>query len=639
MSTETKKVFLTTIADLKDRSNIDYYICDEEAKYTTYTTAMSIAEAGIKYILSRYDVDEIIVLGRNYNANKDEKFETKLLDAHIDNIEDINSMSEYGFLCYRVSEFLNQLDFEFVDTSELIKDNEKEKIKTLIQNFKAKYSIAGEREIIYKLCMDRDLYRTFMQEVFNECTLDEQRWIKHYLYSEMDSYYKMHVKDNNTNTTIKFININDRNILTMKTISKVVKEILSEDNKGIDLYIDLQGLTPTDGNTLFSTFLMANRRIGYKCEVKGIINTKRTTGAFAGYISNAFDSYKIQKLVEGINLFLDYGKDNVLKECWNTLGIKSEAADKMFAAMDCIDEGIALCNIDLIVYGMRYIKREIDKYSNDVNFEDIYLDIVVKSIKADYGEMFAKGEIYMPGLLKWLLNKGFYQQILTLIESKIPSDMVERGIYYYAKNENDVEDFLQKLNVCYWSEIQRMRWQFSDVNHFFIKYYGRFAIDYRQKPELVAKDFARFKVEALKNNRDDVAKVYSDLNNDKLLFDLLFAYYRLGILRNMVNHAEELETDMNGAGILHRKDFIDEIKIALNKFINIYSRACDEVKCTKKPLTISEQMMKGYARNHELKILDESNPLVNHNSYTCQFNGKEVKIDITLFKNDEYMEE
>lgn len=51
-------------------------------------------------------------------------------------------------------------------------------------------------------------------------------------------------------------------------------------------------------------------------------------------------------------------------------------------------------------------------------------------------------DTYLYDLLKWTLKKGFYQQTLTIFESKIPNEIVERGIYYYAKNENDVDDFL-----------------------------------------------------------------------------------------------------------------------------------------------------------------------------------------------------
>ena len=634
-----KRIFLTSITELKDRTSIDYYVCDDEIEYGTYTTAMSIAEAGIKYIISKYDIDEIIVLGSSHCAQKDEKIITKLPNMHIENIEDVTSMSEYGFLCYRVSEFLNQLDIEYADTSELIDEKRKEEIKNDIKEFKNKHNVEGDREIFYKLCVDRDLYKTFGRDVFNKYVINEKKWTQHYLYSQMDSYYKMHVRDNNINASIRFIDINDRNVMTIKTITNVVNNILNENNKEIELYIDSQSFTPTDGNILFSTFLMANRKIGYKCDMKGLINTKRIKDDFAGRIADTYNSYKVQKIVEGIDLFLDYGKDTALKDYWNTLNIKNETIDALFASMDCIDEGISLCNIDLIIYGMRYIKKVIDKYIEKNVIENIYLDYIINSIRADYGELINKNDVCLYDLLKWTLKKGFFQQTLTIIESKIPNDIVNRGIYYYAKNENDVEEFLKKINVLYWSEQIKMRWAFNDVNHYFIKNYGRFAIDNRQKPDDVAKDFAKFKVDTLKNDRDDVAKAYSDLNNDKLLYDLFHEYYRLGNLRNQINHAEFLESNLDEKIIFNRKDIRDDIKMELEKFIGIYERACNEVKLKDKPISITDQKLKAYARSHELTILDDSNDLAKHNSYTCQFNGKEVRIDIRLFENEEYSEE
>ena len=602
-----KKIFLTTISDLKDRKDIDYYVCGDDAEHSTYTTAMSITEAGIKYIISKYDIDEIIVLGNKCNASTEEKSVTKLSSMNVKNIANLNMMSEYGFLRYRVSEFMNQLDFELLDIAESIDSGSEEKLKILIQDFKDKNNISSDKDIFYKLCVDNELYNKFKNEILDKCSLEEQKCIKHYFYSQMDACYKMHIKDNNVNSSIKYIDIKDKDLLSIETITDVFREVFSEENKEIDLYIDLQSLTPTDGNILINTFLMANRRIGYKCDIKELINTRRNTNAFAGLITDAFYSYKIQKLLEGLNLFLDYGKDKVLKEFWQTLGIEDEMANKIFAGMDCIDEGIGLCNVDLIIYGIRYIKKEIEEYDKLVEFHNIYSDIVVNAIKADYGKMLIGDDINLCDLLEWALKKGFYQQILTLIESKIPDDMVKRGIYYYARDEKDVEDYLQKVNDLYWKEQFKMRWSFNEVNHYFIKLYGRFAIDSKQKPELVAKDYANFRIEVLKCNREDIAKAYSDLNNDKFLFDLLYAYYIFGKVRNKVNHAEVMEFDLDGDAILHRKDLRDEISAGLVEFIDIYKRVCDEVKCEKKPLIITNQQFREYTKNHDPNISNENN--------------------------------
>lgn len=638
----TKKIFLTTMSELEDRNNIDYYVCDVGAEYGTYTTSMSIAEAGIKYILSQYDIDEIIVLGSEHNATKEEKKSIQVSDINIKNVHNIKSMSDYGFLSYRISEFLSQLDFEYVDTQELIENDVKEKIKNELKDFKKNNNIVGDREIFYRLSEDRDLYELFKKDIYEKHDLNEQKWIKHFLYSEMDSYYKMHIRDYNLNTNIRYIDIKDRGLLSIDTITNIANEILNEKNKEVELYIDLQGLTPTDGSTMFSTFMMANRRIGYKCDLRSLINTKRDRNAFSGIITGAYDSYNTQKLIEAIYLFLDYGKDRPLKEYWQSLNIKNEKVDTLFAAMDCIDEGITLCNVDLIMHGMRYIKKIVDEYEKAGVVNNIYLDFIINCIKVDYGEILDKEDVYIYDLLKWLLKKGFYQQILTLIESKIPDDMVERGIYYYAKNEDDVNLFLEKVNLLYWNEVYKMRWQFNDVNHFFVKSYGRAVIDNRQKPDFVSRDLAKLRVEALKNNNKELSHAYSDLKNDELLYDLFYTYYRIGNLRNQVNHAEYLESDLNEETLLKRKDIREDIKTELSKFINIYEKACkscNDNKIDKNRIVISTQQLKGYTRNHELKILDTNSDLVNKNTYSCDFNGKEVKIDIKLFKLDEFRED
>ena len=47
--------------------------------------------------------------------------------------------------------------------------------------------------------------------------------------------------------------------------------------------------------------------------------------------------------------------------------------------------------------------------------------------------------------------------------------------------------------------------------------------------------------------------------------------------------------------------------------------------------------MRAYVRHHELKPLIDSDTadIRMKNTYSCNFNGKEVRIDITMFKNDD----
>ena len=177
-----------------------------------------------------------------------------------------------------------------------------------------------------------------------------------------------------------------------------------------------------------------------------------------------------------------------------------------------------------------------------------------------------------------------------------------------------------------------MRWAFADIEHYFIKSYGRSVLDFRQKPDMVARDYARLRIDALYGKAKGILTAYSELHNDDLLYEVLLGYYRIGNLRNQINHAivEEPDPDLND--LTARKDSRDELKGELKKLIDFYSAACKKTDPAFSPCLLSSARMKSYTRRHELKPLEESTDLTVKNTYTCSYNGKEVLIDITLFK-------
>ena len=52
-----KNIFLTTLSETKNRLDINYYMCETPVGTNIYTTGISSAEAGVKYMLSLYHID------------------------------------------------------------------------------------------------------------------------------------------------------------------------------------------------------------------------------------------------------------------------------------------------------------------------------------------------------------------------------------------------------------------------------------------------------------------------------------------------------------------------------------------------------------------------------------------------------
>ena len=627
---DRRSVFLTTVNECKNRLDIKYFISRDVNGDPVFTTGISVAEAGIKTVLSDTRIDEIVALGPKEYCSSDSEEGIKLSDIKIKNGADISAMSEYEFFCYRIVEYLNQVDFEMIDIDELVSEDVKKTLSEKVDTFRKAHSLGTPKGLFLEICSDKELESAFRDEVLTGLTEDESKWVCHQLYTQMDAYYKIHVGSTNRDAIIRYLPIDLSGELRVDDITKVARSVLGDDDHKVDLYMDMQGMGSINGNTLISTFLMTNKRTGYTCKIKGLISSGKKPSAVSGRVLDLRKSYDITKLMSGIDLFLEYGKDAQLKEFWSSLNVIDPNAERLFNAMDCIDEGVSLCIVDLISYGINII-RSLVKKLKDKHTDNIYLEIILNAIKADYGSLLEGDELSVPELLKWCLRKGFYQQLLTIIESKVPYDIVKRGIYYYARDSKDIDAFRQELNVMYWNQLPTMRWSYNDIEHYFIKFYGRHVVDFRQSKDAVARDYAKLRVDALHGKVEGIVPAFSYLKDDALLYELLLSYYKIGNLRNAVNHAVIEENALEDGEEFEHKDNRILLGDAIGKFIKLYCSACEKAVPDKNvPQFLDADRFRSYAKKHELVPLTEDKPGVLDNSFCCSYNGKEVLINIRM---------
>ncbi len=632
---KTKNIFLTTLPETKNRMDVNYYICETPTGASACTTGISIAEAGIKYMLSQYNIDEIVMLGTSKTVPAGEERISSIADLELSGVSNIDTTDEYSFVIYRIMEFIEQLDLEIIDINESVPKDRQEELIQMIGKFKAGYASGlNELEFFSRLTSDEEFENQFVSILLSDVTAEEKRWIKHQVYHQMDSFYKMHMLDREKDILMRFISIPQEPTLSIDTINLIADRTIGDGRTNINLYMDVQGMGTIDGNTLISTFLLMNNKADYNCSVEGLINSGMPHGSFFGQISNVIRNYEIQKLITGLDLFLNYGKTDILKKYWSSFALNDPDADRLFYGMDCVDEGISLCNVDLIACGIDMIRNTIRHPRTKEEDRSIYMQVTVGAIISDFGALLSTDELSIPELLKWSLRKDLLQQTLTIIESRVPADIVKSGIYYYARTDEDIKELMEEWNYLYWNETTKMRWAFDDIEHYFIKSYGRSFLDFRQKPDAVARDFARLKIDALHGKAEGVLKAYSELGNDDMLFELLLGYYRIGNLRNQINHAVVDEPDIDSEELVKRKDSREELRIELKKFISLYSSVRKKTPKTDNPLLLPSGRMKAYARRHQIQPLEESTDLTAQNTYTCSFNGKEVHIRLSLFKTE-----
>jgi hypothetical protein len=125
----------------------------------------------------------------------------------------------------------------------------------------------------------------------------------------------------------------------------------------------------------------------------------------------------------------------------------SEQQEKLISCIKKISEGIQLCNIPAYEDGLNKLteyyqdrepRKDLDGHS--------YLFIFEENIKNDYGVLLSS-ERTLIDEIKWCRKKGFYQQVLTLIESRIPQYLKSIGLCEYHLGEKD-KDVTNVFNQC-----------------------------------------------------------------------------------------------------------------------------------------------------------------------------------------------
>lgn len=171
----------------------------------------------------------------------------------------------------------------------------------------------------------------------------------------------------------------------------------------------------------------------------------------------------------GTEAFLKYGQTDLLVDYWERANLHNPKIDRIIYAIRNIDAGISLCDIADIERGIRSL-RSVIKNDLPIGGEtsvEKYFELVVESIRQDYGPLLEEDQIPFIELVKWAYRKGFWQQTLTLIESRAPRAIVEKGIYFYADGEKSRKHAIEILGQVYYDLRVYEKYKLDDVSHYY----------------------------------------------------------------------------------------------------------------------------------------------------------------------------
>lgn len=582
-----RNILITTLGNTFNHNQHHYFSYKDNDDYK-YCEGISLAEAGAKYVLSTVRIDKILVLGPP-SAIKDENADAdiKLRDLCSFGSELPDVYSEYKFFCYRIMQYLNHVDIEGTDIFMDIDPQDKKDITHVLDSAFSK----EKKSILFHECdQNNEIYHTILSKISN---LDKhkERWIRHYLFMRLSDQYKLNTLYTNEHIRVRFIPTIRKGDSNMKmgNLPGILNHVLGGNNAKVNLYVDLQGFDIVDSHTFLNVlFMLQNNQTGM-LNISQIITTTFKPLLFTSPIENQKSRLELNELLSGIDSFLQYGKVSSIANYWKSRDLHDIHIERIIDAMETVDLGITLCNISQLELGIQMLKDSFKKRRKPgTTLETTIFSILEDRIRDDYGKLLEGEELDVLELVKWAVRKHFYQQALTIIESRIPHDFVRTGVLYYAKNEEDKQVFLDVFNKLYWKAFPKDRYQFNAVDHYFIKFYRRTKVYQKGSTDIIS-DYAKMRISDMVNP-DLRLKTYTAFQgNLEKLEELYIAYLRIGDMRNQVSHAMNISAD-----ITDLKEIIHLLETTVSNFVELYDDVRKELDSSVSPLCVTNLEFEEY---------------------------------------------
>lgn len=155
--------------------------------------------------------------------------------------------------------------------------------------------------------------------------------------------------------------------------------------------------------------------------------------------------------VSGINEFINYGRINSLSSHMKTQD------SNLLKPIQKIADSIQLCDIPKFEEGLNDLAKYFDCQGK---IKNPYLNLFEENIKNDYRSLLTKNRT-VTDEIEWCLRKGFYQQAITLIESRMPEEIFKSKLLTYnnsldtfaTQNCGHYNKYVFILNRCdmFWS--------------------------------------------------------------------------------------------------------------------------------------------------------------------------------------------
>ncbi|MCQ2517554.1 MAG: hypothetical protein MJ119_02230 [Lachnospiraceae bacterium] len=590
----------------EDISNIVY-----EATKDISVKSISEAETLSKVIQDRIrkDVEEKFISPDDYS-----KYHVEKLSQYEEIETYIHEEEKYRNYMNTVWDVKDKFNDDLNREGYLVQSLEYYKMKSLEYYSAAK----AEKEVIIRLndAIGRLIYEI---KVIREKRIEtEQEYAKSLIYEWLKQQKEIKPLEENKNVFLRIVPAHRNNIDNINGILDAIKGDGTAEK--INVYIDMQGGSRTDGYVRQAVLSILNNEIDTKVLTKEIVAINYERGKLLNGIVNESERYGINDLVAGMNAFIQYGKaEMVLRYAQKG---NTEEVNQLISAMIEVDDALSFCDTKRLTDALSKIKQF---YKCGSTPEGVF-SVLTDGIRKDYGKLLEGDEIDVIELIRWCLRKKFYQQAITIIESLMPREIVKAGILYYADVNSRDDDFARwkQLYIDNVNDVEKSNqptYKWEDLCHYFIKdlYWNKIIKNRLRKIE---KD--NNIAYALDNSRLPV-KIYFLYNDKPKIQKLISLYSSISDYRNKVNHASGNKTETK-----------EDILKVIDDFVNLFCEMKTIVGQKSKSVRIFEFNEIRNAANTSMNANKEKVFVVSNSQSNTGSNEKKVKN--TVKENNTYEE-
>lgn len=566
----TRNILLVSMDALESDPELRYFSAQNEYG-CDYCEAVTDMEAITRLVLARYPIDEILAIGG----------------------EELRPVLE--LYQSRINEYLNETSEAGKARETLLPEAERGRIVEFIRSFQEEHSTRENKRLnrfFDELAGSRPLYDRFTDALFAafpEAGKDSRRtmqWVHHYLYTQLKDSAKLEALQVNEKVGVRIIPFNmlEKREYWMNSVLQRESNPSGDDREEINLFLSLRNDGAAESHVILNTLNILASTPGSGVHLKKIYQVSDPSGNLTGKIVDGTVASYSADLVAAAHAFLNYSKTDMLVDFWEKSGAHDPRISRLIYAARHVDTGISMCNVLEIKEGIQQLLRLFrdDRSWTEIGDYGMLFGIIAGCIQADYGSLLENdGNFSLIELIKWAYQHQLYQQVLTLIESFAPTELVTSGIFYYCDDEAKAPEVTRLLAL---QRLEMKPYEFykmEDINHYFVKTYDRGSAKLRgSREENRALALAVMRAQSVENQDPKKIGGHTACSSLATLQNVLYAYYNLGQVRNIVSHADQAamaEVRLNVA----ENDLSYAMKIlreSIEFFITSYEKAAAEVK-------------------------------------------------------------